>query len=78
MSITEALTNIKYVVNASGAKTEVVLPIETWQQLIQLVEDQEDSALLREWLERRAAGKVEMVSLDELERELIADGLIQG
>lgn len=38
-------------------------------------EDKEDSAILRDWLQRRAAGAVETVSLDELEQELAADGL---
>ena len=41
-------------------------------------EDNEDSAILRDWLQRRAAGAVETVSLDELEQELAADGLLPG
>ncbi len=34
----------------------------------------EDSAILQDWLQRRAAGAAETVSLDDLERELLADG----
>jgi uncharacterized protein with GYD domain len=45
---------------------------------MELAEDQEDSAILQDWLEKRAAGNVEMITLDALERELIADGLLPG
>jgi hypothetical protein len=38
-------------------------------------EDNEDSAILRDWLQRRAAGAVATVSFDEMEQELAADDL---
>lgn len=41
-------------------------------------EDKEDSAILQDWLQRRAAGAVETISLDEMEQELTADGLLPG
>ena len=36
-------------------------------------EDKEDSAILQDWLQRRAADAVETLPLDELERELLPD-----
>lgn len=85
MTIAEALTDIRYVTDTTGEKTDVLIPITTWkamlaswQKLIELLEDQEDRAILQEWLEKRAAGEVEMISLESLEQELIADGLLPG
>ena len=85
MMISNATTPIRYVVNANGEKTDVVIPVATWQKMlvswkeaVELQEDKEDSAILQDWLLRRAAGVVETVSLDELERELKADGLLPG
>lgn len=39
-------------------------------------EDNEDSAILRDWLQRRDAGQVKSISLEDLERELVIDGLL--
>ena len=50
----------------------------SWKEVIELEEDKEDSAILQDWLQRRATGGVETVSLDDLERELWADGLLPG
>ena len=85
MTVEEALTTVRYVVNPSGERTDVLIPLTAWKsllaawkQLIEALEDQEDSAILQEWLEKRAAGEVDMISLDALEQELIADGLLPG
>ena len=85
MAVTEALTTVRYVVDSSGERTDVLVPLTawktllvSWKQLIELLEDQEDSATLQEWLEKRATGEVEMISLDTLEQQLIADGLLPG
>jgi len=85
MAVTEALATVRYVVDSSGEKTDVLVPLTawktllaSWKQLIELLEDQEDSATLQEWLEKRAAGEMDMISLDTLEQELIADGLLPG
>lgn len=84
-TITEALTNVRYVLDANGEKTDVLIPLTTWEallafwkDLLALLEDQEDRAILQEWLEKRAAGEMEMISLEDLEQELIADGLLPG
>ena len=78
MATSEVLAPIRYVVNANGEKTDVVIPVTTWpkmlvswKEVVELEEDKEDSAILQDWLQRRAAGAVETVSLDELERKLL-------
>ncbi len=85
MTITEALTTIRYVMDSDGTKTDVMIPLTawetllaTWRQLIESLEDQEDYAILQEWLEKRTAGMTNMISLDSLEQELVTDGLLPG
>ena len=76
----ETCSPIRYVVDANGEKTDVVIPVATWQRMlvsrkevVEQEEDKEDSAILQDWLQRRAAGGVKTVSLDDLERELLPD-----
>lgn len=85
MTVAEALTTVRYVTDSEGERTDVLIPLAawktllaSWKQLIELLEDQEDNAILQEWLEKRAAGELDMISLDTLEQELIADGLLSG
>lgn len=85
MTISDVLASARYIVDASGNKTEVVLPVQTWKKLLQtwerladLLEDQEDQAAIRAWIAERASGSFECVSLDDLERELVNDGLLPG
>lgn len=58
----------QYVTNADGEKMAVVIPIDTFQQLL---EDLEDLAAVAERREE------ETVSHDDLIAELKADGLLQ-
>ena len=85
MNISDALENAKYVVGPDGNKTDVLIPLETWkellltwQRLISLLEDQEDISILQEWLEKRAAGEAKTITLEELEQELREDGLLSS
>ena len=85
MVTSEVLAPIRYVVDANGERTDVMIPVATWQKLlvfwreaVEQEDDKEDSAILQDWLQRRAAGAVETISLDDLERELWADGLVSG
>ena len=85
MTITEALADVRFVVNADGERTDVLVPLASWKtilaswkQMMESLEDQEDLIILREWLDQRAAGQTETISLDELEQELLADGLLPG
>jgi hypothetical protein len=45
---------------------------------IELIEDQGDLAIFKEWLEKRAAGETQTISIEELEQELTEDGLLPG
>ncbi len=85
MTMIEALATVRYVLDTKGEKTDVLIPLPVWKaflaswnQLIELLEDQEDQMIVQEWLEKRASGEVDMISLEELEKELIADGLLSG
>ncbi len=85
MTISETITSVRYVTDSNGEKTDVLIPLSAWKTLlaawkkaIELLEDQEDKAILQEWLTKRAEGKVEMISLDTLEQELVADGRLSG
>lgn len=74
MTLTEALTSVKYVTDANGNKTGVIIPLEEWETVLtawkKLLELLESRAILDEWLHKRAAGKAETVSLESLEKEI--------
>ncbi len=85
MKISESLESTRYMIDPKGNRTDVVIPFETWQKLlkaweglIERLEDQEDRAILQEWFARRASGEKDTVTLVELEKELVADGLLPG
>lgn len=85
MKISETLESARYMVDPKGNRTDVVIPFETWrklleawEKLIERLEDQEDRSILQEWLTRRASGEKDTVKLAELEKELVADGLLPG
>ncbi|HUV89168.1 MAG TPA: hypothetical protein VMY80_05920 [Anaerolineae bacterium] len=85
MTVAKVLATVRYVTDSKGETTDVLIPLTawkallaSWKQLMESLEDQEDSAILQEWLTKRAAGKVEAIPLDTLEQELIADGLLPG
>jgi hypothetical protein len=81
MSIALALSSVRYITDAQGEKTDVIVPVETWKtlllawrKLVGQLEDQEDRAIGQEWLDRRAVGEVNMASLEVVGQELRADG----
>jgi hypothetical protein len=85
MVFPETLKEVRYLTDANGEKTDVLIPLATWKKLLvswerlsEMLEDQEDRAVLREWLAKRAAGEADSLSLDELEQDLRADGLLPG
>lgn len=85
MSFAEALTTVRYITDAQGETTDVIVPIETWKaflqtwrELVEQLEDQEDRAIVQEWLNKRARGEAHMIALADLEQELRADGLISS
>jgi hypothetical protein len=83
MGVQETLGSIRYVTDVNGEKTDVLIPVPTWeallaawQRLIERIEDQEDRAVLKEWLAKRTAGEATTITLEDMERELVADGLL--
>jgi len=79
MTVAQVLATVRYVTDSKGETTDVLIPLTawkallaSWKQLMESLEDQEDSAILQEWLAKRAAGKVEAIPLDTLEQELIS------
>ena len=83
MTIGEALETVRYVMNANGERTDVLIPLASWKailaswkEMMESLEDQEDSVILQAWLENRDAGKTDILTLDAFEQELLADGLL--
>lgn len=79
MTMQDVLATVKYVTDAQGEKTDVIVPLVTWkallaswEQLIEKLEDQEDKDILQDWLEKRAKGELDMITLEDLEIERIA------
>ncbi|MFB2978282.1 hypothetical protein [Microseira sp. BLCC-F43] len=85
MTIKKCIKSVKYVANANGKKTDVIIPIEVWESLlaswenmVEALENREDAAIFQEWLHQKKNGELETISLDDLEKELISDGLISS
>ena len=83
MTMPEALRSVRYVVDAKGERTDAVIPLAAWKTLLaawkrslEAAEDQEDLEILERWLEKRAAGDVQMMPLEDLEAELASAGLL--
>lgn len=85
MATREAPHGVRYLTDSEGERTDVLIPLDTWQRLLsawkemaERLEDQEDLALAQAWLAAESEGRAKTISLDELKRELLADGLLPG
>jgi len=85
MTMEEILTSARFVVDSSGKRTAVLIPLaawtevlEGWRRMAQRIENEEDAAVVAAWLRDRAAGAEETVSLEAVEAELLADGSLPG
>ena len=85
MAAPDTPQTLRYVTDASGKKTDVLVPVETWTRLIaswqhmtELLEDSEDTAVFEAWLARRGTDQEKNQTLEEFEQELVADGLLPG
>ena len=85
MRIAESIADVRYVTNESGDRTDVLVPMSAWESLLTLLEtmtehleDQEDIAALKDWLQTRTAGEGTTISLAALKEELHRDGLLSG
>ena len=79
----KALAAVHYVIDSKGNMTDVLVPVTTWETLLahwrklaDRLEDQEDVDLARQWLVDREQGRAVTVALEQLERELLEDGLL--
>jgi hypothetical protein len=85
MNVKELISDVRYVTDSQGEKTDVLVPFASWQALIaawnlliEKLEDQEDRAIVFEWLEEQRQGTAQVISLDTFEQELIHDGLLSS
>jgi hypothetical protein len=81
----ETMAAVRYLTDGEGHKTDVLVPVTMWEallahwrELVERLEDEEDAALARQWLVERGSGAAVTISLDQLEQELIGDGLLPG
>ena len=85
MTWPESLSDVRYLTDPAGQKTDVVVPLATWEamliswdRMVAMMEDQEDREAVTEWLAQEASGEARTTSLDDLKRELVADGLLSS
>ena len=63
----KAAAKIQYITDESGTKTSVVIPVETYEEMLEDIQD------LVAIAERK---NEESISLDDLKKKLRADGLV--
>lgn len=54
--LSELVASVRYLVDESGLKTDVVLPLANWEELLAWLEDLEDRAMVRAWLPQLKEG----------------------
>jgi len=52
----KVLSSARFLVDINGGKTDVVLSLSMWENLIALLEDLEDREIVRKWLPKLKAG----------------------
>lgn len=62
--IGELVASARYLVNEAGIKTDVVLPLARWEELLDWIEDLEDRSVVRAWLPRLREGPVASGALE--------------
>jgi len=63
MTLTELAEHIQFTVDHDGRVTAVVVSPDAWQQIIELLEDAEDTAAVAKLLPRLAAGPTDSHAL---------------
>lgn len=56
--LAEVLSSVRYLVDASGDRTDVVLSLAVWEKILSWLEDVDDRMVVQEWLPRLQAGPV--------------------
>ncbi|MEZ4865115.1 MAG: hypothetical protein R3C14_27615 [Caldilineaceae bacterium] len=54
--LTEVAASVRYMTDARGDRTDVVLPLPLWEKLIEWLEDVEDRTLTRLWQQKLSQG----------------------
>ncbi len=69
--INKMVSSARYLVNAEGDKTDVVLSLATWGKILAWLEDLDDRLVVKEWLPRLQAGPElsEALRWDEISAE---------
>jgi predicted DNA-binding protein len=62
--------NPRYITNAKGKQTDVVLTMKEFNELLEAYEDLEDIKSYNEAKERMANGESEIISLEQMKAEL--------
>jgi hypothetical protein len=62
--------NPRYITNAKGKQTDVVLTMKEFNELLEAYEDLEDIKSYNEAKERMANGESERISLEQMKAEL--------
>lgn len=85
MTMDETLASARFVVDPAGNRTDVLIPlaawlelIEDWRRMAQRIEDDEDAAIVAAWLRDRATGAEDTVHIEAVEAKLLADDLLPG
>ncbi len=66
--VVEAIASARYMINAEGNKTDIILPLPVWEKLLAWLEDQDDRTFVREMLPRLKMGpeKAGALSWDQI------------
>ncbi len=52
----EILSSARYVVDAGGGKTDIMLSLAAWEHFLAFIEDLDDRLIVKDWLPRLQAG----------------------
>ena len=61
---------MEYVVNERGERTKVILSIEEYERLVEIIEDAEDVRIANEQLEKLRSGESERIPWEEAKRRM--------
>lgn len=87
MTLPQALGPLRYALDAEGAVTDVLVPVETWKTLLAALKElletaggsaqpAAEHATLRAWLDEHLTSKAERQALAAIEEELRSEGLL--
>lgn len=48
--------DVRYLINARGDKTDIILPMDVWIKLVHWIEKQDDRNVVQQWLPRLRLG----------------------